>query len=77
MSDSLDTLARLQDIRLRVFNRERISPQEMRALLLDICRDRENASRAGAKARTAARKAAGTTTAPTLDINTLFGVPPK
>jgi hypothetical protein len=75
---SLDTLSRLQDIRLRVFNRERISPAEMRTLLLDIMRDRENAAHAGAKARTAAKKAAGSATAATaapvqLDINALFG----
>jgi len=69
---SLDTLASLQDIRLRVFNRERISPAEMRKLLLDISRDRENASRAGARSRAAAKKA--DKSAPVqLDINTLFG----
>ena len=71
MSDSLDTLASLQDIRLRVYNRERISPAEMRKLLLDICRDRENASKAGARNRAAAKKAV----ASTLDINELFGAP--
>lgn len=73
-TSSLDTLARLQDIRLRVYNRERITPAEMRTLLLDIMRDRENASRAGAKARTAAKKAASSAPV-TLDINQLFGTP--
>lgn len=74
-TSSLDTLARLQDVRLRVFNRERVTPEEMRLLLLDIVRDRENASRAGAKSRAAAKKAAATP-APALDINTLFGTKP-
>jgi hypothetical protein len=68
---SLDTLSRLNDVRLRVFNRERVSPEEMRLLILDIVRDRENASRAGAKSRAAAKKAAS---APTpLNLADLFG----
>jgi len=75
MSDtsSLDTLARLQDIRLRVYNHERISPADMRALLDDIRRDRDSASRASAKTRAAARKAAGAPPTAKLDIDSLFG----
>lgn len=72
-SSSLDTLARLQDVRLRVFNRERISPEDMRALLLDIDRDRGNAARAGAKNRAAAKKAAAAP-AP-LNLADLFSLP--
>ncbi len=70
MSD-LDTLSRLQDIRLRIANRERIEPAEMRAILLDIARDRESASKLGARNRAAAKKATGATPVQ-LDITTMF-----
>jgi hypothetical protein len=75
MSDtttSLDTHSLLLDARLRVLNRERVTPEDMRRILLSIAHDRENAARAGARNRAAAKKAVA---APTLDIDTLFGTP--
>jgi hypothetical protein len=68
---SLDTHSLLLDARLRVLNRERVTPEDMRRILLSIAHDRENAARAGARNRAAAKKAV----APTLDIDTLFGTP--
>lgn len=62
---SLETQSRLTDIRLRIYNRERITPAEMRTLLRDIMRDRESASRVAAKARRDVKKAS----APTVSIN--------
>ncbi len=46
----------------------------MRAILLDIARDRESASKLGARNRAAAKKAAGASPVQ-LDISTLFRSP--
>lgn len=73
-TDTLDTLSRLQDIRLRICNRERVSPEEMHSLLLDIMRDREATARVAPKARAAARKAVAADKPP-LSIDDLFGTP--
>lgn len=77
---NLDTQARLADIRLRVINREPISTDEYRSLLLDLRRDRDNTAR-NARSATAAKRRENTrsaTVAPqTLDLNTLFGVTSK
>lgn len=72
-TDLSDTLLELTDIRLRVYNRERIPSAEMRRLLHNIIRDRESAKRLAAKTRTAAKRTVAVTP-PTIDINELFGV---
>ncbi len=77
MSDTtLDTAARLTDIRLRIYNRERITPAEMRSILLDIARDRESASKLSVKARRDAKKAVSSNaaTAPSIDIDSMFSI---
>ena len=76
MSDTpTDTASRLLDIRLRIHNRERITPAEMRAILLDIARDRENAAKYAARDRRAAKKTAAGGSAPSINVNDLFKVP--
>lgn len=57
-ADPLATQARLQDVRLRILNGERVPPDEMRELLSDIRRDRENAARLGRKGTTKRKPAA-------------------
>lgn len=70
---SLDTQARLTDIRLRIYNRERITPAEMRAVISDIIRDRESASRIAAKARRDVKRASVATPI-AIDMDELFNV---
>jgi hypothetical protein len=70
-----DTASRLLDIRLRIHNRERITPAEMRSILLDIARDRENAAKYAARDKRAAKRAAsGATPAPSLNLDEMFKV---
>lgn len=57
MPNDIDTIAHLQDIRIRVLNRERVTPAEMRDLLSDLRRDRENTAKT-ARSATAKKKAA-------------------
>lgn len=74
MSDDLSTQAALADIRLRVINRETVSRDEYRALLLDLARNRDataRASRSATAAKSKANKAAGALTK-NLDIDSLF-----
>lgn len=70
---TLATQARLADIRLRVINRETVTRDEYRDLLLDLRRDRDNTARSGRAATVAKRKASIAVTPATLDLNTLFG----
>lgn len=70
----LDTQLRLQDIRLRVMNRTPVSKDEYRSLLLDLRKDRESASRAGAAARKTAKAAEKKSAQPLqFDLATMFG----
>ena len=71
----LDTQLRLQDIRLRVMNRTPVTKDEYRSLLLDLRKDRENASRAGAAARKTAKAAERSSARPQVqfDLATMFG----
>lgn len=64
-NDLLDTQLALADIRTRVLAGERLSASEMRTLLNDLRRDRENASRASAKARRDAARASAPSKAST------------
>lgn len=70
---TLATQARLADIRLRVINRETVTRDEYRSLLLDLRRDRDNTARSGRAAAAAKRKASTAVTPQSLDLNTLFG----
>lgn len=69
--DALATQTRLQDIRLRILNGDRVQPDEMRELLSDLRRDRENASRSRTRAKA---KGAGSVggSKPAIDLNELF-----
>lgn len=71
-SDTLSTQSRLADIRLRVINREIVTTDEYRDLLLDLRRDRDATAR-NARSASAAKRKANTVKPPqSLDLNTLF-----
>lgn len=59
---TLDTQAKLADIRMRVLSGEQVSPMEYRQLLDDLRRDREATAKASAKAARDVRKANKPTT---------------
>ena len=70
---TLDAQASLADIRLRVLNRERVPPDEMRLLLANLTRSRDNAARA-AKSATAAKSRENRKAArPQVSLSDLFG----
>lgn len=73
---SLSTQLRLQDIRLRVLNREPVTADEYHHLIADLRQDRESSARASAAAKRAERKASSSSSAkqtPTFDLATMFG----
>lgn len=74
-ADPLVTQARLSDIRTRILARVPVTPAEMRDLLADIRRDRDNATRAARSAAATRRRQAAqpTAAAPAISIDTLFG----
>lgn len=61
---TLDTQAKLADIRMRVLAGEQVSPMEYRQLLDDLRSDREATAKASAKASREVRKANKSTTTP-------------
>lgn len=71
-SDLLDTQLALADIRTRVLAGERLDESEYHRVLNDLRRDRKSASRASAKARRDAAKAAPRETKGQVALEGLF-----
>jgi hypothetical protein len=70
-SDILTTQLALADLRTRVLAGETLAADEFHLVLNDLRRDRDSASRAGARARREAARAAPKPASPLLD--NLFG----
>lgn len=73
MSDlSLDSQLLLTDVRLRVLNRQPVTPDEYRKLLSSLRGDRENAARASAAAKRTAKRVMGATAPATISVTDFF-----
>jgi hypothetical protein len=69
---SLDSQLLLNDVRLRVLNRQPVTPDEYRKLLSSLRGDRENAARASAAAKRTAKRVMGATATPSISVTDLF-----
>jgi len=69
---SIDAQLKLQEVRLRVLNRETVTMDEYRQLMHSLRGDRENAARAQAAASRVKRKAEKGAALPSISLDTLF-----
>lgn len=70
--DILTAQVALADIRLRIINGERVPPEEMRMMLDDLRRSRENTARMARSATAKAKRASSAAAGVSLSLDDLF-----